>query len=529
MTVPSSRQRLPFFAKKTSTVARLLRALLWQQAALTLTVACAAQPPTPRPRVASAPELPAFDPPAPAPAPLVTPTPAPAPAPAPPLPDGPVFNREVLLLRKQAQSRVLGAAPVIEDERGAIVPLSEIPVDDVGVPAWKNGNALGHFVPVENEAALEHFHEALERLATGRDEDGKLRILSYGASHTQGDLYTGYLRYYLQSRFGNGGPGFMQMARINPWYRKHDYRVFSKGFTTEHAQKKTAPEHGRFGLMGVAAIGRFPYAFARIEPANDQDFELTANRYELFYSAEPKGGDVNLSIDEDKPTRLPGRAQEAEPRYHVVELPGLGWHTLEAKPAGNGPIRIYGISAERSTPGIVIDTLGINGTRAANMLTWDEHVWGEHLKHRAPDLVTLAYGTNETVDTGQPIEHYEKDLRLVLESIRRALPATSCVLMGPGDFPRQGDDGWKTRARLIDVIDVQRRVAPDFDCGFWDTFAFMGGEDSMHEWVEAKPPLGAPDHIHFTARGYVKLGMAFGDALMRAYDAFHLQPDPPAP
>ncbi|MET0411449.1 MAG: hypothetical protein ABW217_09130, partial [Polyangiaceae bacterium] len=45
------------------------------------------------------------------------------------------------------------------------------------------------------------------------------------------------------------------------------------------------------------------------------------------------------------------------------------------------------------------------------------------------------------------------------------------------------------------------------------------GEGSMHEWASAKPALAAKDHIHLTNRGYVRMGMAFGDALMRAYDA----------
>src|SRR5690606_34703512 len=117
--------------------------------------------------------------------------------------------------------RVLGVDKIIEDASGTCVELSPIPRDERGRPAWRNGNSLGSFIGIENEAALEHFHESLERLATGRDD--KVRILAYGASHTQGDLYTGYLRYYLQSRFGNGGPGFMQMAEINQYNRPLDF------------------------------------------------------------------------------------------------------------------------------------------------------------------------------------------------------------------------------------------------------------------------------------------------------------------
>jgi lysophospholipase L1-like esterase len=436
----------------------------------------------------------------------------------------PALNREVLALRAKAQAAILGGEKLIEDAEGNVVDFGEIPADDQGNPAWLNGNALGQFLALENESALDHFNDVLERLATGRDEDNRVRIAAYGASHTQGDLYTGYLRYYLQNRFGNGGPGFIQVARLNDWYRKFDFKVKSTGFRTEHAQKKQPPEHGRFGLMGVAVTAQFPYAFGRVSPANDRDHALTANRYELYYSAEPKGGDLNLSVDDQPPVRLSGRADVPEARYHAFDIPN-GWHEVEVRPTGNGPVRVYGLSVERTAPGVVIDTLGINGTRAANMLTWDQPLWHEHLQRRAPDLFILAYGTNETTDTGEPIATYEQNLREVLRRFRVALPKASCVLLGPGDFPREGDDGWKTRARLIDIIDAQRKVAGDSNCAFWDTFAYMGGEGSMHEWTLARPRLGAPDHIHLTARGYVKIGMAFGDALMRRYDDFHLQPD----
>jgi hypothetical protein len=100
--------------------------------------------------------------------------------------DKPVHNTELLRLRAEAQQRVLGVDKIIEDASGTCVELSPIPRDERGRPAWRNGNSLGSFIGIENEAALEHFHESLERLATGRDD--KVRILAYGASHTQGDL-----------------------------------------------------------------------------------------------------------------------------------------------------------------------------------------------------------------------------------------------------------------------------------------------------------------------------------------------------
>src|SRR5690606_16702903 len=101
------------------------------------------------------------------------------------------------------------------------------------------------------------------------------------------------------------------------------------------------------------------------------------------------------------------------------------------------PFRLFGGTFETKTPGIVIDTLGINGTRAANMLAWDQQIWRDQVAHRDPRLVILAYGTNETVDTKQPIETYEANLRKVISQVQAATPSASCLLVGPGDFPKE--------------------------------------------------------------------------------------------
>src|SRR5207244_1435232 len=110
----------------------------------------------------------------------------------------------------------------------------------------------------------------------------------------------------------------------------------------------------------------------------------------------------------------------------------------------------------------------------------------------------------------------------VLTRLRKALPSASCVLVGPGDFPKSEHGAWETQPRLLEIIAAQRRIAPEYGCGFWNTFEFMGGAGSMAAWARATPRLGSPDHIHLTPRGYVRMGLDLGDALMRAYDARRL-------
>ena len=433
----------------------------------------------------------------------------------------PVYTASILRLRARAQERILGRDQAIEDEYGRIVPARQVVIEPEDGPLPPNGNTLGRFVAIENEGSLAHFHAELDALATPELEN-KLRIVVYGASHTQADIYSGYLRYYLQSRFGNGGPGFIPLGVERGWSSRIDYKVRARGFKTQYVQQKSPPPHGRFGLSGVAAVGG-PHGRLRITPENSSDPALTASQFELFYAAEPFTGDISISVDGEAPVQLPTRGQQLEARYYKFERP-LGWHDIEIRTLGMGGARLFGLTLERAQPGIVLDTLGIRGTRAANILQWDLPLWEEHLRRRAPDLVLLAYGTNETTDRNQPIAEYAAELTQVLQRLKHALPEASCVLVGPGDFPREEDGAWSTRPRLLEIIREQRRLAPRFGCGFWDAYAFMGGEGSMAEWVRANPRLGAPDHIHLSARGYVKMGMVLGDALLRAHDARHVDP-----
>lgn len=473
----------------------------------------------------------------------------------------PVLNEEALTARVAAQRRLLGG-DLFEDVRGQPVPWitaqDELPDDDLVVGADSdekaaslddalldslpgssglgadgggeaitlantlgsgqpiNGNALGLFVPLEGPPeALTRFYGALEDLRGGQDTDGKVRVLVYGGSHTDADIYPQYVRSYLQERFGDGGHGFVHVARPWRWYRHVDYRVEgAKYWITEHAQRRKGRDDGFYGLMGCSLAAKTKRAFGKVVPRGG----AVGADYEIYFLRQPKGGSFQVLADGKKLATVRTRAEEPGPGYHHFVLPE-GQHEIEVKLDGNGEVRLFGMTIEREQPGVVVDTLGIGGTRAANMLRWDETTWTDNVSHRDPDLVVLFYGTNEATDEDQPIAAYEHDLRAVLDRIQGAAPHASCLIMGPGDFPRRGEDGaWQNRQRIDDIIEVQRRVSAESGCAFWDTKAFMGGKGSMPLWAAAQPPMAKQDHIHFTKRGYVRIGMGLVDAMMMGFD-----------
>jgi lysophospholipase L1-like esterase len=168
---------------------------------------------------------------------------------------------------------------------------------------------------------------------------------------------------------------------------------------------------------------------------------------------------------------------------------------------------------------VILDTLGLPGARARDHLCWDETVYREHLASRMPDLVVLAYGTNESGDDGVPISSYEAGLRRVVDRVRDVVPYASCLLIGPSDRPRRNPNGgYGPRPLTTAIIETQRRVAAESGCGFFDLRGFMGGEMSMMRWAKASPALGAPDHVHFTMTGYEHLAEVLYDALLEGFD-----------
>lgn len=398
------------------------------------------------------------------------------------------------------------------------------PMARAGAPA-ANGNALGLYVPIEQPKsgdALAQFHKALRELADDVDADGKVRILIYGASHTQADVYPNYFRAYLQSRFGDGGMGFVSLARVNKWYRYQDWAIEeSKGWISEHAQRTESRKDGLFGLLGASCSASSKRDRTKVIP---QRAGAVASRYELHYLAQPNGGSLELRANGEKLCKLSTETVDGKKvsaptaGYYAFELPE-GSNEVEVRVLGDGEVRLFGLMMEREGPGVVVDTLGIAGTRAANMLNWDRDIWTNTVRRRDPDLYVLAYGTNEATDDNQSIAAYRADLREVLTRMREAAPDASCVLVGPGDFPREvEEDVWVPRPRVLEIIAAQRDVAYEMGCGFWDTLAFMGGVNSMHEWATSQPQMASKDHIHFTKRGYVRLGMALLDAIMADYD-----------
>jgi len=372
--------------------------------------------------------------------------------------------------------------------------------------------ALGVDVPIEDPSgrALAKLRSALRRARRG---EGRARLLFYGASHTSSDQYTGYLRRRLQARFGNAGLGFVLPVQPFAYYAHRGVHIENgTGWQTLRVRgRERAPD--AYGVSGVALTTDIR-TWAAVEPVAHDGPESLVARFEIFFLSQPGGGHMELRVDGQPARRVATASRHRRPSHVTLELVEEGFHRLEIRTEGDGSVRLFGVNMEGSAPGVIVDSMGIPGSRAFDQLPWNADVQTEYLRRLAPDLIVLAYGTNESALPNLSSERYGAELRQVIERVRRAVPEASCLLVGPSEWSVATDDGWAPRESIGRTTETQRRTAAVMGCGFFDLIAFQGGPGSMHAWVTSEPPMALGDHVHYTAHGHRRLAEALEHALL---------------
>ncbi len=388
-------------------------------------------------------------------------------------------------------------------------------------------NAGAGYRAVEDPSghALDHFIASLAK--TERGAPGAItRVVHYGDSLLVSDFMSSTLRRRFQQRFGDAGHGFVLFAKPWDWYFHQDVSTWAKeGW---HVHRIVNPRIGdeMYGLGGVTfrTTDALTATFGTAkpvpgEPVNEkQAFGRRVGRFDIHYLEQPDGGSFDVSIDGKKVDTVKTRGAAKKLAIASFDVDD-GPHELSVHTWGGAEARFFGVALERKTPGVVWDALGVNGSRARLLDVNQLEHWTESLRSRDPALVILQFGTNESADTGYPMDQYEASLRKVLQHVHDAVPTASCMLVGPMDRAGSGAGGMDSLPIIAQLRDSQRKVAFEVGCAFWDTREAMGGKGAMGRWVKSNPHLGGGDLTHPTALGAAVLGDLLYTALAQAYDA----------
>jgi len=375
--------------------------------------------------------------------------------------------------------------------------------------------------------ALDPFFAAL--LAVDRKEKGSIaRVTYFGDSIVASDFVTATLRRRLQKRFGDAGHGFMLMANAWPGYFHNDVvRFAAPGWTVSRVVGPFSRD-GLYGLGGVSFRSEGPGVFSRFATTTSGTFGRSVSRFVLDYLEQPGGGSIGIKIDGEARETIDTRADAPRSALKSWSVPD-GGHELEVRALGAN-VRAFGVWMERDEPGAVLDAIGIQGCRIRFLDQSDDAHFAEQLQLRDPSLTVFEYGMNESED-GElyPLDQYEQTMKAVLQQVKAALPRSACLLVGPLDRSEKKGDGFRSRPVIPKLAAIQRKVAGEVGCGYWDTLGAMGGFGAMAIWYQRG--LGGADLAHPSSAGAELLGNWVYQALMEGYEAYKARPaaTPPPP
>lgn len=370
-------------------------------------------------------------------------------------------------------------------------------------------------VPIEDPGghALDTFVSRLER--TRRAEPGAVtRLLYYGDSVIASDYMSGTLRRRLQAKFGDAGHGFILISNPWQWYFHNDVAHASYGeWKASRLAGPIAPD-GMYGLGGVS-FASYGGDVAWFGTASRGDFGRRVGRFDIYYLEQPGGGNVETAVAGKAVDRFSTRGDAKVSRVHSVHVED-GEAKLTLRAAGGGPVRLFGVVLEREQPGIVCDALGAHAAMAVFWKRQNREHWREQLALRDPALIILQYGTNESDLWRLDRDEYERALSTLLDELKEITDA-SLLVAAPLDRAELRTGKLATKAVILDLVAIQRRVALSHGAAFWSTFDAMGGDGAMARWVAARPALAGSDLTHPTPLGAEVLGDLLNDALVDAF------------
>jgi lysophospholipase L1-like esterase len=375
---------------------------------------------------------------------------------------------------------------------------------------------------------LDPFFAALWNLEQGKSAQDKstgvVTVLHYGDSPTTADLITGDVRAQLQARFGDGGRGYTLIAKPWAWYGHRGVDMSDHGWKIRTGVGLM--REGIYGLGGAAFEGQ-PGAWSKFRITESQQTAA-----EIEYLAHPGGGTFSVEADGAEITEQSTSADtQSAVSLHVPLPPGTKEVTLQPT---QGTVTLFGIDFRRGSSGLLYDSLGLNGaTTTVLARVLEPNLWQQELDHASPTLIIVNYGSNESSFGSFVHKQYAAELRLAIDRLRKADPAASILIMSPMDRgERNGLDDIETMSTIPEIVAIQRQVAAETGCAFFDTYDAMGSSGTMARWYAASPRLVTADLLHPTPQGAAIVATLFVQQLSLRYDRWKMQQGialPPAP
>jgi len=362
----------------------------------------------------------------------------------------------------------------------------------------------------------------LARLRAARPNAGMpVHILQIGDSHTAGDNITQGWRSRLQAAHGNGGRGVLAAGKPYQGYITWGVTASQSAGWRVNATFGSRYQDGGapLGISGftqtVSAAGETVGVTA---DSPDQNFD----RVILCAIAQPGGGTFILRLGGEE-HRWSLDAPTTQPACRAVDSQyPVGSASITTEDAGIVSITSFGTFRRRG--GVVLSNVGVVGSQLSHFGRTSDAVLRAEFAAYRPDLIVLAYGTNEGFSPSGSGDGFENSIRAQVQRIRRLAGANvPIMLLGAPDAGTSNaglsgglscGPGWYEPRLLSVVRDSQIRVARSLHLAFWNWAAAMGGRCASFQWVLTAQMR--TDHVHFTRPGGDRIGALLDADIARA-------------
>jgi hypothetical protein len=349
-----------------------------------------------------------------------------------------------------------------------------------------------------NHSGLRHFFAALNNAnRLGRP----VRIAFVGDSFIEGDILVADFRAMMQGRFGGYGIGFIPISSNVAQYRP-TINQSANGWKTYSIVNNRNKSYSIAGQLfePTKENASFNYTSVNMYPGLDTPCKL-----KFLYSKNIKTELVLEGKEESEIYKL-----SATDEINILDLNGT--HTKASIKFRNiEGFEALGISLE-SNEGIIVDNLSLRGNSGLAMSGINSIKCQELQEIRPYDLIILQYGLNVVSDSVKNYNWYRDKMVNVIRHIKESFPGADIMLLGVSDRSHRRDGSYNTMPGVISLLKSQRQIAINAEITFWNTFAAMGGQNSMVTYV--KNNWASKDYTHLSFRGGKELAKALYDAIL---------------
>jgi hypothetical protein len=364
---------------------------------------------------------------------------------------------------------------------------------------YQTPNRITNYAIDSSAIALPKFIQKLEELQKGKRK--KIRIAFLGDSMIEDDLITQTFRTFMQQRFGGYGVGFLPIS----------YPV-ANGRTT----------------ATISASGNW----------REINFRNNTDKTALFISGRSffaTGHSVTEIVDKTAKNNIPlqkyllyGKTAAADvvangKQIKIAATVNFSSILLDSSSSNkikldvNNQMPVFGISLE-SPHGIIVDNFSFRGNSGTDFAKMDSTFLQSIAANHSYDLLVLQYGVNIFEKaTDENFDWYSNPMKKSIQKLKACFSNADILLMSTADRSFRYGTEYKTAKGMNALLYLQQKIAFESGISFYNTFMSIGGEGSMVNWVNSKPPLAYKDFMHPNSLGSAIIGRSLFQSVLNEY------------